>query len=63
MEPRCDESAIANSTSEQQRRNRRFRIVKLEERVAPSQFCHANNAQRAGHHTYTCLCYRSASGH
>jgi hypothetical protein len=37
--------------------------VKLEERIAPSHSGHAHNAQHPVHHTHTCLCYRSASGH
>ena len=37
MEPRRDESATPETTPEQQKRKGRFQILKLEERIAPSQ--------------------------
>jgi hypothetical protein len=37
MEPRHEKSATPDSTPEQQTRKARFQIVKLEERIAPSQ--------------------------
>jgi hypothetical protein len=65
MELQLDESARPNPVAIQNQKKpaRRFRIVKLEERVAPSQFGNANGAPHSVHHTQTCLCYRSASGH
>ena len=48
---------------DEQRKKRRFLIVRFEEWVAGCQFGHANGAPRPGLQTHTCLCYPSASGH
>ena len=63
MEPQFAESAHPNPIERPRKGERRFRIVKLEERIAPSRSGHGYNAQNPVHHTHMCLCYRSASGH
>jgi hypothetical protein len=53
MKPRRDESATANLTPEQKKKEKgRFQIVKLEERIAPG----ANNTRGIAWHAHTDNC-------